>query len=62
MLSLRARLAFPTLFLAAGLCLVACSKDDRTAVLVNVTLDTSAIKPGTVVLDTVAIVVSRGTA
>jgi hypothetical protein len=61
MLSLRAHFAFPTLFLAAGLCLAACStKENTTALLVNVTLDSSAAKPDAI--DTVAIVVTRGAA
>jgi hypothetical protein len=61
MLSLRAHSAFPTLFLAAGLCLAACStKENTTALLVDVTLD---IQPGDPVpIDTVVVVVTRGTA
>jgi len=56
MLSLRAHFEFPTLFLAAGLCLVACSKkENTTALLVNVTT-----KPG-VAIDTVVVVVDTGT-
>jgi len=58
MLSLRAHFAFPTLVLAAGLCLAACStKENTTALLVNVTLDSSAIAPDTVTIDTVTVVV-----
>jgi hypothetical protein len=54
MLSLRAHFAFPTLFLAVGLFSVACSKDERTALLVDVSLESA-----TVALDRVDIVVSR---
>jgi hypothetical protein len=61
MLSLRAQFAFPTLVLAAGLCLSACStKENKTALLLNVTLDSSAIAPGTVTIDTVVVVVKGG--
>jgi hypothetical protein len=56
MMSLRFHFAFPTLFLAAGFCLTACSKDEKTALLVNVT------NPATVAIDTVVIEVSRGSA
>jgi len=61
MLSIRAHSAFPTLFLAAGLCLAACStKENTTALLVNVTLD---IQPGDPVpIDTVVVVVNRDSA
>ena len=61
MLSLRAHSAFPTLFLAAGLCLAACStKENTTALLVDVTLD---IQPGDPVpIDAVVVVVTSGTA
>ncbi|MGB8296308.1 MAG: hypothetical protein WCG85_12850 [Polyangia bacterium] len=63
MLSLRAHFAFPTLVLAAGLCLAACStKENKTALLVNVTLDSSAIAPDTVTIDTVVVVVNGGSA
>jgi hypothetical protein len=48
--------------LAAGLYLVACSKDERTALLVNVTLDSGATSPTPVATDAVVIEVSHGSA
>jgi hypothetical protein len=60
--SLRSHFVFPALFLAAGLYLVACSKDERTALLVNVTLDSGATSPNPVATDAVVIEVSHGSA
>jgi hypothetical protein len=58
MLSLRAHFGFSTLLFAAGLCLAACSKDEKTALEVDVSLDSSVKQQPT----TVTIVLSRGSA